>query len=368
MVRVGITGASGFIGRHLRYYLLRRPEVEVITAGREDFASPGRLAEFVANSDIIVHLAGQNRGDAQEVSRTNLGLARRLIEACRASGAASRLIFASSTHISRETPYGISKKLCGEEFRRWSEESGGSFVNLVLPHVFGEGQRPFYNSAVATFCRRLADGDALEVNPGGKLGLIHVREIADLIYSLIESGGEGDVVPPAAFLTAGDLADRLREMDRLYRRHVIPDLQDDLQRDLFNTYRSYLFPGHYPVPIPVREDRRGRLFETVKSLGPGQSFYSRTLPLVTRGNHYHSRKIERFLVLQGKAEIRVRELCTDRVEVFPVNGERPGYVDIPTFHTHTITNVGREVLLTLFWTNEIFNPDDPDTFAEKVDR
>lgn len=366
MLRVGVTGASGFIGRHLRYFLYGRPGVEVAVAGREEFSSPPRLTKFVSGCDVVIHLAGQNRGEEQEVARVNATLARELIRACRTAGVSPLMVFASSTHIYRDTPYGDSKRICAEEFRRWAGETGAAFINLVLPHIFGEGQRPFYNSVVATFCRQLADGNQLQINSGGELELIHVQAVAARIFALIEKGQGGEIVPGGISLSVGDLADRLRKIDRSYREHIIPDLADHMERDLFNTYRSYLFPGHYPVAIPVNEDQRGFLFETVKSQSGGQSFFSLTRPGVTRGNHYHSRKMERFLVLKGEAEIRVRELFSPWVETFAVSGGRPRYLDIPTFHTHTITNTGEEDLLTLFWTTELFNPDDPDTYPEKV--
>lgn len=368
MTRWGVTGASGFIGRHLRYYLHGRPGEEVLAAGREEFADPRRLAEFARGCQVIVHLAGRNRGNDREVARTNIDLARSLIEACRSTGAAPLVIFASSTHIHKNTPYGASKRACAEEFRRWAAGSGGSFANLVLPHVFGEGQRPFYNSVVATFCRRLADGGELRVDPGGRLELIHAQQVAALIGEVAAGGVGGEFVPSGVPLSVEELARRLGGIDRSYREHIIPALEDELERNLFNTYRSYLFPGYFPVPVPVREDHRGFLFETVKSRGGGQGFFSLTRPGITRGDHYHARKMERFLVLRGEAEIRVREIFSDRVETFPVDGISPRYVDIPTFHTHTITNTGRDDLLTLFWTTELFNPEDPDTFAEKVNR
>jgi UDP-2-acetamido-2,6-beta-L-arabino-hexul-4-ose reductase len=152
-----------------------------------------------------------------------------------------------------------------------------------------------------------------------------------------------------------------------YQAMVMPPLESALDVRLFNTLRSYLFPAHYPVALTLHIDARGSLFEVVKSNSGGQVFMSTTHPGITRGNHFHTRKVERFLVASGEADIRLRKLFSDEVICFKVRGDAPSYVDIPTFYTHHITNTGQSELVTLFWANEIFDSVDPDTFPERVD-
>ena len=168
-------------------------------------------------------------------------------------------------------------------------------------------------------------------------------------------------------IKVSELLQHLTDMRDRYQAMVIPPIDSALDVRLFNTLRSYLFPAHYPVTISLHSDARGSLFEVVKSNSGGQVFMSTTHSGITRGNHFHTRKAERFLVASGQADIRLRKLFSDEVISFKVRGDAPSYVDIPTFHTHHITNTGQSELVTLFWSSEIFNPADSDTFSEPVD-
>jgi UDP-2-acetamido-2,6-beta-L-arabino-hexul-4-ose reductase len=167
-------------------------------------------------------------------------------------------------------------------------------------------------------------------------------------------------------LVVSELLRLLQSISATYSEGIIPDLSDDLSLDLFNTYRSYLYPSIYPVPLIKRTDTRGSLVELVKGGSGGQSFISDSHPNIVRGNHYHLRKVERFVVLRGQATIGIRRLFDNVVINFPVDGETPAFVDMPTMHAHNLTNVGSTELVTMFWSHEIFNPDAPDTYAEMV--
>jgi UDP-2-acetamido-2,6-beta-L-arabino-hexul-4-ose reductase len=365
-MRIGITGIDGFLGWHLRCRLL--PEsVEIKGAVESTFRDPEALAAFVAGCDVVVHLAAMNRGEPSEVEATNVALAEKLVAALEARSSKAHVLFSSSTHIHGDSGYGRSKKKAGECLDRWARTRGGRFTNLVLPHLFGEGGRPFYNSGCATFCHQLARGEASEVNPAGRLELIHAQRVSDLILRCIREETEGDLRVEGTPLAVDELYGRLRAISESYRAGIIPSLEDPLELELFNTYRSYLFPQAYPVGVTLHSDPRGWLFESVKTRNGGQSFLSLTHPGITRGNHYHRAKFERFMVIQGEAEIRIRRLFDDRIHTFPVSGRTPCFVDMPTFHTHAIQNTGGEELITMFWSHEIFDPARPDTYARTVE-
>jgi UDP-2-acetamido-2,6-beta-L-arabino-hexul-4-ose reductase len=163
-----------------------------------------------------------------------------------------------------------------------------------------------------------------------------------------------------------ELYDRLREFHAGYQANIYPDLGDPFTAALFNSYRTALYPNGFPRPLKLNTDARGTLFEAVKGGGGGQTFLSTTLPGVTRGNHFHLNKVERFLVVQGEAVIRIRKVLSDEVWEYRVCGAQPAYVDMPTLHTHSIENVGETELVTLFWTHDLFDPANPDTFADEV--
>lgn len=366
-MKIGVTGVNGMVGFHVRGVLRGQKDVEVIGADRTTFALPGALDEFVSSVDSIVHLAGMNRGDDAEIEATNIDLTSALIAACERASHRPHIFFASSTHVMRDTAYARSKRECTRLLAAWAARTGAPFTNLILPHIFGEGGKPFYNSVVSTFCHQLARGETPEIINDGELELVHAQEVAEKIMGLVHEPVTGDVRVTGVPMKVSELLVKLRDFDSLYRGQVMPDVRAALDLYLFNTYRSYLFTADfYPVNLQLHQDARGGLFEAVKSLNGGQSFVSTTKPGISRGNHYHTKKIERFLVLSGKGLIQVRRLFSDEVIEFEVTGDCPQYLDMPTLHTHNITNIGDSDMTTLFWSHEFFDPEHPDTFPEPV--
>lgn len=372
MTRIGITGIDGLIGWHLRCFLKTQANIQVIPANRETFATPRKLAEFVAASDVVVHLAGMNRGDDHAIAKANVSLTERLLAACEAGGFKPHILFASSTHVvstthaNRDTAYSGSKRACTRLFHDWAGRNAATFTNLILPHIFGELGKPFYNSVVSTFCHQVAVGETPKIIHDGELELVHAQQLANEILNIIRERRVGDVAINGVPMTVSGLLKKISHIAQEYRSQIVPDLRAGLELDIFNTYRSYLYPAYYPVSVKLHTDNRGSLFEAIKSFNGGQSFISTTKPGITRGNHFHTRKVERFCVLGGEAVIRIRRLFSAEVLEFSVTGKTPQYIDIPTLHTHDITNVGSSELTTLFWAHEIFDPEHPDTFVEQV--
>jgi UDP-2-acetamido-2,6-beta-L-arabino-hexul-4-ose reductase len=371
-LKVGITGADGLIGWHLRAWLrAHRPDVVVRLAIRSTFADSDELSRFAADLDAIVHCAGMNRGADAEVEATNADLARKLVKACEAAAEKNahypQLVFANSTHADCDTAYGRGKRMAAEIFDESARRHGAVCSNLILPHVFGEFGKPFYNSVVSTFCHQLALGEIPQIHVDGDLELVHAQFVAANCIAAIEDAIAGDVRIPGVPLKVSALLDKLAAMAESYiGRNIVPNLINVFDLALFNTLRSYRFPLHVQIPLALHKDDRGALFEAVKTDNGGQTFLSTTYPGVTRGNHFHTYKFERFLVCSGEAEIRLRRLFADDVKVFHVSGDSPCCIDMPTFYTHSITNTGSGELVTLFWASEIFNSARPDTFPETV--
>lgn len=357
-----LSGGSGFLGWHTRVLVraLGLPTPKLLS--RDDFAAPARLAGILDGADRVLHVAGVNRGTPAEVKEGNETAAQALATAIQQCATPPKtVVFANSTQAGNGTPYGDSKAAAAgtvEDATRWC---GSQFVDLRLPNLFGEHGRPHYNSVVATFCRTLADGGAPQVQEDRILDLVYVQDAARALLGLAEA----DLVP--ARRSVVDLKDTLSGYAETYRRTEIPALEGPFGLKLFNTYRSHCFPAHYPMPLPRHEDARGGLVEAVKAHGQGgQAFFSTTRPGITRGEHFHLSKVERFVVVKGEAEIRLRRVLHDEVTTFRVTGDEPAVVDMPTMWVHNITNVGTDDLLTLFWTNEIFDPARPDTYPEQV--
>jgi UDP-2-acetamido-2,6-beta-L-arabino-hexul-4-ose reductase len=365
--RIAITGADGFLGWHLRCLLKASGYLEPNLVLEQNFESVESLQMAIGSIKGVIHLAGMNRGPESEVYETNILIAQQLVSALDQAGLAPIILFANSIHSLHGSPFGRSKREASRILSSWAASRGARFVNVVLPHLFGEGGKPFYNSGFATFCHQLATGGEPQIHQDGELELIHAQRVARRFLDLLsDESMAGDIRVTGTVMRVSEALDRLKAIHATYQAGIIPGLSDPLALEFFNTYRSYLFPAHVPTPLQLRTDPRGSLFEAVKSEHGGQAFLSTTHPGVTRGRHYHRQKVERFLVISGQAEIRIRRLLDLKVHVFPVTGEAPCYIDIPTLHTHEITNMGNQDLLTLFWSHEIFDPSNPDTYPEPV--
>lgn len=372
MKRIVVTGAQGLIGWHSHARLHAAncyagfagepTPFDIVPLGHSDFADDGVLQDALRSADAVLHFAGVNRAPDDEVEAANPGIAKRLMAACEAVGAAPHIVYANSTHAASDTPYGRSKRIAGEILSM----APGGYTNLVLPHIFGECARPFYNNVTATLIHKLLEGEVPDLNPDGQVHLLHAGAAAQAAIDSVLADAMGTIAPNPRTISVPALYEKLLGFHTAYDANIYPDLSNPFDLALFNTYRAATYPGGWPRALTLNSDARGTLFEAVKGGGGGQTFLSTTKPGVTRGDHFHLNKVERFLVVQGEAVIRVRKVLGDEVWEYRVSGDKPAPVDMPTLHTHSIENVGDGELLTLFWTHEIFDPQNPDTFADKV--
>ncbi|WP_203296283.1 polysaccharide biosynthesis C-terminal domain-containing protein [Luteirhabdus pelagi] len=371
--KVGITGQSGFMGQHLYNYLGLFPdEFTRVEFERSYFQDDQALEQFVASCDVIVHLAAMNRhDDPQVIYDNNIELVQKLVHACEAAETSSKIIFSSSTQEERDNHYGKSKREGRKVFQEWAHKSGGQLVSMIIPNVFGPFGKPYYNSVVATFCHQLTHDETPAIHQDGTVNLIYINELCEEFLRLIrgdqqESSVTETIVPPHA-IKVSSLLKLLQEYKSDYLENgEVPDLTDAFQKALFNTFRSYIPMDYFPRKFTQHSDDRGAFVEIMRADTPGQSSYSTTVPGITRGNHYHTRKMERFAVIKGQAIIQLRKINTKKVYEFMLNGDTPAYVDMPIWVTHNIKNVGDTELITLFWINEPFDPKNPDTYYETV--
>lgn len=361
-MKVLLTGAAGFLGWHTRARLRALTDHQVVAVDRDEWPD---LAAHAEAADAIVHVAGVNRGTDAEVLADNVELARRVADAARRSGSAPRIVYANSIQAGNSTPYGTGKAAAAEILADAARDLGTHFVDVRLPNLFGEHGRPRYNSFVATFVDAVVRGDVPQI-ADRPVGLLHAQSAAQTLLDALTTDAH-QLNPAGTPTTVAGVYETLRLFNDLYATGDIPPLGTALDVDLFNTLRAARFPAHYPIALVQRSDARGDLVEVVRSHGgQGQTFISTTRPGVTRGEHFHLRKVERFVVVGGQARISLRRVFTDEVISFDVTGAAPAVVDMPTMWVHNITNTGSEQLTTLFWTNELFDPTAPDTFAEPV--
>ncbi|MDD3052573.1 MAG: NAD-dependent epimerase/dehydratase family protein [Candidatus Cloacimonetes bacterium] len=370
MMKIGITGQSGFIGTHLFNYLGLQANIERIPFEDRYFESESSLDSFVSQCDVIVHLAAMNRhNDPEVIYNTNIELVKKLISSLERTNSQAHVFISSSTQEEKDNLYGKSKKDGRQLLIEWSKKVGAKFTGLIIPNVFGPFGNPFYNSFIATFCHRISHNELPEIHIDADIDLIYVQNLVKLIHELIikSESNHKYLVPHSVTVRVSEALSKLYEFKKDYMDNgIFPRLDNYFELCLFNTFRSYIPQDYFPRKLKLNTDDRGSFVETVKTLGQGQFSFSTTKQGITRGDHFHLRKVERFAVIKGKARIQLRRIGTEEVINYFLDGSDPAYVDMPVWFTHNITNVGEDELVTLFWINEFFDPSDPDTYYEKV--
>ena len=374
-MRIGITGESGFIGSSLKNYLSLYHDVSIIKFNSTYFDNFIELRNFVKECDVIIHLAAKNRHDKlDELFKINIDLVKKLIEALEIENAKPHVYFASSTQEKLDNPYGCSKKIGQSLLENWAKLSGANLTSLIIPNVFGPFCKPDYNSFIATFAFKLCNGEVPQISIDKDVDLIFVDSLSKYIIQHIYKNIHFKAIIETLEIPA-DFTQSVSNIFKLFNRYkeiyidngIIPDLRDRNEVNLFNTFRSYInYKLLFPIRLKKSTDERGIFVETIKLMTGGQISFSTTEPTITRGNHFHTRKIERFVVIKGQALIQLKKYGQDNILEFYLDGNNPSYVDIPVWHSHNIKNIGESELLTLFWINEIYDESDSDTFINKI--
>ena len=372
MKKIGITGQNGFVGSHLYNTLGLNPEeYERVDFHKDFFENQNLLEGFVKQCDVIVHLAAQNRNpDPEILYHENVDLVKKLVAALEKTNSKSHVLFSSSSQEERDNLYGQSKKEGRKLLVEWAKNSGGIFTGMVIPNVFGPFGLPYYNSFLATFCHQLTHGETPKIDADGEVKLIYVGELVQEILNQIKLEKTQDlyIVKFTTSVKVSEVLERLNDFKTGYfEKGEIPEIKSNFDLQLFNTFRCY-FPmeTHYPVKLIQHKDERGAFVEIIRLGIGGQCSFSTTVPGISRGNHFHTRKIERFAVIKGKALIQLRKIGSEEVFNYYLDGAEPAYVDMPIWFTHNIKNIGDEELLTNFWINEPYDAADPDTYFETV--
>ena len=372
-LKVGITGQSGFIGSHLYQRLkLSCDNYEVVNFSRDFFKNTARLSEWLSHCDVVVHLAAINRhDDLSYLYEVNLLLVNKLVEALNSIEKKPKLIFSSSTHESIDNLYGQSKKDGNLNFLKWAANNDSSYTGLIIPNVFGPFGKPGYNSFISTFCSELAQGRDPVILKDKVVDLIYIDDLIDIIIHEID---QNDSPPKTLEVNSTDrikvsrVKSLLQEIqDNYFKNGKIPNLSDRITKNLFVTFITYIdFKEFFPKHFESHLDDRGSFVEVARFDSGGQTSFSTTKPGIVRGNHFHTRKFERFAVIEGTAKIAFRNIFSGELFEFILDGNKPSFIDMPVWYTHSIQNIGDRNLLTFFWINEPYNSEDSDTFFLEV--
>jgi UDP-2-acetamido-2,6-beta-L-arabino-hexul-4-ose reductase len=369
-MKILVTGAKGFIGKNLIAELKNQKYTDIFEYDID--TDSALLDSYAKECDFVFHLAGVNRPQSQEeYMEGNFGFTSVLLNLLKGHNNTCPVMLSSSTQAALDNYYGQSKKAGEDLLFAYGKETGTKVLVYRFPNVFGKWCRPNYNSAVATFCNNIANDLPIQINdPSVEMNLVYIDDVVEELINALK-GKENRVgdfceVPVTYTITLGRIVDLIKSFKESRKTLSIPNMADAIESKLYSTYLSYLPTDQFSYPLKMNVDERGSFTEIIRTPDRGQFSVNVTRPGITKGNHWHHSKNEKFLVVSGKALIRFRKIDTKEILDYYVSGGIMEIVDIPTGYTHCISNVGDTDLVTFMWANEAFDPDKPDTYSLEV--
>jgi len=369
-MKILVTGAKGFVGKNLIAKLESQEYTDILKYDID--TDPVLLDFYCKEADFVVHLAGVNRPkDQSEFMEGNFGFTSTLLDTLKKYNNTCPVMISSSIQATLNNPYGKSKKAGEDLMIAYGKEVGAKVLIYRFPNVFGKWCRPNYNSAVATFCNNIANGLPIAVNERSAImNLVYIDDVVEeLIHALKGKENYTDeycAVPVVHTITLGEIGDLIYSFKNSREKRSLPDMSDEFTKKLYSTYLSYLPRDQFSYPLTMNVDNRGSFTEFIKTPERGQVSINISKPGITKGNHWHHSKNEKFLVVSGKGIIRFRKVGSDEIIEYNVSNEKLEVVDIPTGYTHNIENLGDTDMVTVMWVNECFNLDKPDTYYLEV--
>lgn len=369
-MKVLVTGAKGFIGKNLIAELKNRKYDDILEFDRD--TNPNLLDDYCKEADFVFHLAGVNRPKEQsEFMEGNLGFTSDLLNSLKKHKNTCPVMISSSIQAEFDNPYGESKKAGEDLLFSYSEETGAKVLVYRFPNVFGKWCKPNYNSAVATFCNNVAHDLPIQVNdPSVVINLVYIDDVVNELIDALEGkenkAGEFCEVPVVHTVTLGEIVDLIYSFKKSREDRSVPNMEDKFTKKLYSTYLSYLPEDKFSYGLKMNVDQRGSFTEFIKTPDRGQVSVNISKPGITKGNHWHHTKNEKFLVVSGKGVIRFRKIDSEEIIEYFVSGDKMEVVDIPTGYTHNIENLGDTDMVTVMWANEAFDPEKPDTYFLEV--
>jgi UDP-2-acetamido-2,6-beta-L-arabino-hexul-4-ose reductase len=370
VMKILITGAKGFIGKNLIAELKNRKYTDILEYARD--TDPVLLDAYCQETDFVYHLAGVNRPKEQsEYMAGNFGFTKILLDTLKKHGNTCPVLISSSTQATYDNPYGESKKAGEDLMFAYGRETGAKVLVYRFPNVFGKWCRPNYNSAVATFCHNIARDLPITVNDSSVvMNLVYIDDVVEELINALQGKenciGDFCAVPVVHTITLGEIVDLLYSFKNSREERSVPNMADGFTGKLYSTYLSYLPEDKFSYPLKMNVDGRGSFTEFIKTPDRGQVSVNISRPGITKGNHWHHTKNEKFLVVSGTGVIRFRNVGSDEVIEYYVSGNKLEVIDIPPGYTHNIENIGDTDLVTIMWANERFDPEKTDTFFLEV--
>lgn len=365
-----VTGAKGFVGKNLVAELKNRGFENVFELTKDSNLS--LLEQYTKDCDFVFHLAGINRPEHEnEFMDGNLGLTSIVLDLLKKNNNHSPILITSSVQAEKDNAYGKSKKAAEDLVFKHGKENNSKVYVYRLTNLFGKWSKPNYNTVVATYCYNIArDLDIQINNPDADLTLCYIDDVLEEFLKALDGKPTTQnnfcVVPVTHNIKLEDLANLIKDFKNSRKSLSIPDMNDTLTKKLYSTYLSFLPEGQFAYDLKMNCDQRGSFTEFMRTPERGQVSINVSKPGITKGNHWHHTKNEKFLVVSGEGLIRFRKVDSTEIIEYRVNGDKLQVVDIPTGYTHSIVNVGENDLVTVMWANECFDPENPDTYYLEV--
>lgn len=369
-MKILVTGAKGFIGKNLVATLRATKEHEVF---EYDVDTPTeQLSRFCRQAEFVYHLAGVNRPqDPTEFMKGNFGFTSTLLDQLKLLQNKAPVMVSSSIQAALNNPYGLSKKAGEDLMFAYSEETHAKVLVYRFTNVFGKWSRPNYNTVVATFCYNIARDIPITINDRStQMNLIYIDDLVDELIRALKGDehrrGNYCEVPVSHQVTLGQIADLLYSFKESRTTRMVPNIFDAFAKKLYSTYLSFLPEDQFKYSLKMNVDQRGSFTEFLKTVDHGQVSINVSKPHITKGNHWHHTKCEKFLVVSGTGIIRFRRMDDNKVIEYRVSGDNLEVLDIPPGYTHNIENIGETDMVTIMWANEMFDPQHPDTHFLEV--
>lgn len=369
-MKIFVTGAKGFIGKNLIAELRNKGYNDILEFTRE--SDDSLLEQYTKDCDFVFHLAGVNRPkNDQEFLEGNYNLTSNLLECLKKHDNNAPILFTSSIQAEKDHLYGRTKKAAEELLLEYSVKKHSKVYIYRLQNVFGKWSKPNYNTVIATFCHNISRNIDIQIsNPEAELNLCYIDDvIAEFLRALEDNPTRQNdycKVPISYKIKLGKLAELIKSFKESRNNLTIPNMEDALTKKLYSTYLSFLPEKEFSYHLKMNTDHRGAFTEFLRTPERGQVSVNVSKPGITKGNHWHHTKNEKFLVVSGEGLIRFRKLDSNEIIEYKVSGEKLEVVDIPTGYTHSIVNVGEKDLVIVMWVNECFEPEKPDTYFLEV--